>query len=310
MPRSLLVATVFTLFACELDDPVGGEGQACDPQVDYCGDISIEVVDDYSEYGAPLRQVLALGGLVELVVEENEPAEGEMSIEVSGADLVSQTDRGLVLRSVGLPGPPGDLVRVDAEIDGMRDYLVLAARPVDRVEMRPMEKQFLLADAPVEFGLARGAMVATLIQLFGGDERLIDGSLEVTTGPGVFEQLRWDQVMLQGDAEPAAFSIAADTIAVDIEIAVVEPDIDAIEVMSGPGLADPEQPIQLSAEGDATVCFHGVAGGLPLAGIAWSIEGDHLTADDGCAFLDRYATTLTVSAGGITRSFDLEIAPP
>lgn len=307
MPRSLLLAAIVTLHAC---DPVDGEGQACDPQVDYCGDISIVVVDDYGEYGAPLQHVLALGGLLELRVDEVEPLDGEMTVELSGADLVSQTDRGLVLRAVGLPGPPGELVRVDAEIDGNRDYLVLAARPVDRVEMRPMEKQFLLADGPVEFGLARGAMVVTLIQLFGGEDRLIDGSLEVTTGPGVFEQLRWDLVMLQGGAEPAAFSIAADTTAVDVEIAVVEPDIDTIEVMSGPGLADPEQPIQLSAEGDATVCFQGVADGLPLAGLAWSIEGDHLTADDGCAFLDPEASTLTVSANGLSRTFELEIEDP
>lgn len=302
MPRRLLLAAILALSGCEYPN-FDGEGQACDPRVSYCpGGISIHVVDDYAEYGAP-EHVLALGGTVELSVEEVEPHPGELSIELDGADPVSQSDRGLVVRAAG------PSVRIDAAVDIYRDYLVLEARAVDRVELRPMEKQFLIAADPVEFALARGAMVPTLIQLFGGDDRLIDGSLEAT-GPGVFQQDRWDLVTLQADSEPAAFAIAADTTAVDVEIAVAGPEIDAIEAMSGPGLADPAQPIQISPEGDATVCFQGVAGGLPLAGLAWSIAGEHLTADDGCAFLDEYATTLTVSVGGLTRTFELDIVLP
>lgn len=304
--RGLLFLAALALAGCDFEIDILGdsEDEPCTESVPgYClpEGISIRVNEAYTDLEPGAEQVAALGGTVPLWVSGGDAGEG-LEHEVAGAEVVSEEARGLVVR------PLEESVTVLAAVGDLDDELVFAAHPVDAVHVAPQEQQFRLAEpsGPVEFAVARGSVVPVVIQLVGSDQRLIDTSL-VARGDAVASQSRWDFVELDASADPIAIAVAGDSFDAQVEIAAADSLLDAIEVVSGPTLSDPDAPIALSPAGEAAICFTGVADGRQIAGLDWVIEGAGVMQNDGCAFVDQFTSTLEVSAGGLSRSFQLDI---
>lgn len=305
--RGSIALALLALGGCDFKLDILGDSESdpCRESVPgYCQPegISIRVNESYTDLEPGSEQVAARGGTVPLWVSGGDAGEG-LEHEVEGAEVVSEEARGLVVR------PLEETVTIVAAIGELDDELVLAAHPVDAVYAAAQEQQFRLAEAsgPVEFAVARGSgVVPVVLQLVGGERRLIDTSL-AARGDAIASQPRWDFVEVDASADPIAIAVAGDSVSAQIEIAAVDPVLDSIEVVSGPGLSDPDAPIALSPAGEAAICFTGVADGRQIAGLDWVIEGAGVSQNDGCAYVDRFTSTLEVSAGGLSRSFELDI---
>jgi hypothetical protein len=307
MRAALLVVLLAALSGCDFkldilgDEPQGG----CQwDDTGYClpNPPSISIADSYSDLTGATSFTIARGGLVALDVWNGDAdSQAEMEVEVEGGELVTQDDRHMIVRA------SAETATVHITIGGYQDSLLLSSMLVDDLAVVPLEEQFQLSAEPVDFAIAGDAPIAAVVQLRAGDTRVLDDSL-TATGPAVVDQPRWDLVDIDAAAEPIAFTLHAETLGVDVAIDRAGP-LDSIEIVAGPALADPTGPIQLDADGHATVCFTGIAGGTSVAGLTWTIDGS-AGASDGCAFLNLFSATLTVSAGGLTRSFDLELVAP
>jgi hypothetical protein len=306
--RAGLLVLVAALSGCDFKLDILGDDQPSECQwgeTGYClpDPPSIQIADTYSDPTGATGFTIARGGLVALDVWNGDAdSQDEMEAEVEGGELVAQEDRHMVVRASAAT------TTVSITIGGYQDSILLLSLPVDDLAVVPLEEQFQLAAAPVDFAIAGAASIAAVVQLRSGDTRLLDDSV-TATGPAIADQPRWDLVDIDGAAQPTEFNLHAESVTVDVAIDAAGP-LDSIEVVSGPTLSDATAPIQLDAEGHATVCFTGTAGGTAVAGLTWSIDGA-AGASDGCAFLNQFSSTLTVSAGGLTRSVELElIAPP
>ncbi|HEY8144713.1 MAG TPA: hypothetical protein VIG06_18675 [Kofleriaceae bacterium] len=304
--RGPVVSLTLLLAGCsfELDLLGDSEPDRCPgTDLDYCvpPGVSIRVAEGFSDLDPGTDPLVALGGVVPLWVDSGGSQE-EVEREVTGGEVVSEDGPALNVRALADP------LMVRATVGGQDDEILLDARAVDAVQVAPMEQQFLLAGAegPVEFAMVADSVVPVVLQLVGGGERLMDVSM-VATGALAARQSRWDVVEVDGAADPIALSIAADSAAVEVEIDRALPVLESIEVVSGPDLWDPAQPIVLSSAGDAAICFTGVAAGRQIAGLTWDFDGAGLFQNDGCAWVNQFTSTLTVSAGGITRSFELDL---
>lgn len=304
--RGLLFLATLALAGCDFEIDILGDSEddSCTESIPgYClpEGISIRVSESYTDLDPAAEEVAALGGTVPVQVSGGDAGEG-LEHDVAGAEVVSEEARGLLLR------PLEESVTVFAAIGDLDDELVFAAHPVDAVYIAPQEQQFRLAEVsgPVEFAVARGSVVPVVIQLVGGDQRLIDTSL-VARGDAVASQSRWDFVEVDAAADPIAIAIAGDSVDARVDIAAADSLLDSIEVVSGPTLSDPDAPIALSPAGEAAICFTGVADGRQIAGLDWVIDGAGVMQNDGCAFVDQFTSTLEVSAGGLSRSFQLDI---
>lgn len=304
--RGLLFLATLALAGCDFEIDILGDSEddSCTESIPgYClpEGISIRVSESYTDLDPAAEEVAALGGTVPVQVSGGDAGEG-LEHDVAGAEVVSEEARGLLLR------PLEESVTVFAAIGDLDDELVFAAHPVDAVYIAPQEQQFRLAEVsgPVEFALARGSVVPVVIQLVGGDQRLIDTSL-VARGDAVASQSRWDFVEVDAAADPISIAIAGDSVDARVDIAAADSLLDSIEVVSGPTLSDPDAPIALSPAGEAAICFTGVADGRQIAGLDWVIDGAGVMQNDGCAFVDQFTSTLEVSAGGLSRSFQLDI---
>ncbi len=301
-----LLALLLALSACDFKLDILGDDQPAGCQwgeTGYClpNPPSISIADGYADSVNGTSFTFARGGQLALDVSNGDAdPDDDMEVEVDGGDVVSQDDRHMVVR------PTAESTTVHIAIGGYDDSILLHSLPVEDLALLPLERQFQLADAPVDFAIADGAAVAVAVHLVAGDTRLIDRSL-VASGSAVADQPSWDLIDIDGSVQPSAFSLRADSVAVDVAVDRAV-SLDSIEIVSGPTLSDPTGPIQLDSERHAAVCFTGVAGGTAVAGLDWTIDGD--SASDGCAFLNEFSSTLTVSAGGLTRSFDLELVAP
>ena len=301
-----LLALLVALCGCDFKLDILGDDQPAGCQwgeTGYClpNPPTISIADGYADEVDSTAFTFARGGLVALDVYDGDAdRDDDMEVEVEGGELVSQDDRHMLVR------PTAETATVHIAIGGYEDEILLHSLPVDDLALVPLEGQFQLAGAPVDFAIADGAEVAAAVHLVGGDTRLIDSSM-TATGLAVVDQPSWDLVDIDGSVQPTAFALRADSVAVDVAIDRAGP-LDAIEIVAGPELSDPTGPIQLDSELHALVCFTGVAGGTEVAGLTWTIDGG--AASDGCALLNQFASTLTVSAGGLTRTFDLELVTP
>ena len=305
--RGPLFLAVLVLGGCDFElDLFDSEPDPCPgTDLDYClpPSISVYISDSYTDLEAGSEKAAALGGTVPVWVSGGDGGD-QLEHDVTGAEVVSEEARALLVR------PLEETVTVFAAVGELDDELVFTAHPVDAVYVAPQEQQFRLAEAsgPVEFALARGSLVAVpvVIQLVGGERRLIDTSL-AARGAAVASQSRWDFVEVDASADPIAIALAGDSVSAQVEIAAADSVLDSIEVVSGPSLSDPDAPIALSPAGEAAICFTGVADGRQIAGLEWVIEGAGVSQNDGCAYVDQFTSTLEVSAGGLSRSFELDI---
>ena len=86
--------------------------------------------------------------------------------------------------------------------------------------------------------------------------------------------------------------------------------VDEIQPVVGPYLDDPTRPID-PTKVSFGFCFFGLARGVPVAGLAWSFGGDGIRGDrDGCAHPGPDSRHISVSAGGVTREYDIHVAGP
>jgi hypothetical protein len=306
--RGPVVSLTLLLAGCsfELDLLGDSEPDRCPgTDLDYCvpPGVSVRVAEELSDVDPGSDPLVALGGVVPLWVDSGGSQE-EVERAVTGGEVVSEDGPALNVRAIADP------LIVRAAVGGQEDEIVLGARPVDAIQLAPMEQQFLLAEAegPIEFAVVRDSVVPVVLQMVGGGERLMDISM-VATGALAARPSRWDLVEVDGAADPIALSIAADSAAVEVEIDGVDPVLDSIEVVSGPELWDPAEPIALSSSGDAAICFTGMTAGRQIAGLAWDFDGAGLFQNDGCVWVNQFTSTLTVSAGGLSRSFELDLQP-
>jgi hypothetical protein len=264
--------------------------------------LTLNVLDSYSDVESTPSYV-ARGGQVEVSAQGGI---GHTTFKVTGGGVVARSAGGVVIRA------DAAAVGVDVHAGEARDSLWFYAFPVERVRLVPMEQAFLFAAGPVDFALARGAELDVVVRLEGGGQpRLVDRTL-IATGDAGVAQLAWDSIHLSPDpdADSIAMALEAESAAADIEVDVAEPTIDAIRPVAGPQLSDPTRPISLTGSFSARICFFGLAGGRPVAGLVWRFEGPGITPHpEGCveAHRDR-ASNLSVSAGGLTREFELRFA--
>jgi hypothetical protein len=292
MPRHLLLLLV--LSGCSTDSETRCMSADCA--------VTISVVTEYIDLDPATEEIVALGGTVDLAVDDGGAEGAELVVEVTGGELVTQAGRQLRVRALE------ETVRVYVEVGGQHDDILIAARPLETIELMPVEHQFRQGPPPLEFSLVRDAFLSVAIHLTGAETRLVDSSL-LTTGASVGPDAFGDLLVVNGTIDPVAFTVAGDSGEADFEIPFAAA-IESIEVVSAPLLSDPEQPITLGDDRMARVCFTAMAAGLQVAGLEWTIAGPGLESDGACAFVREDAATLSVSAGGITRTFDLVLVDP
>ena len=278
VPRSLLLVGLSACLAgCEYKLDVlgdwGGDGGACPrpmignqcPPPPFSFEVATRFSDElpdplYPEETVPPPWAVAQGGIVELLVVR-QGIDGSLSVDVAGgAEVDSQRDDVVSVRV------DDEVATVRAEIGERDTEIDLESRPIDRVRLKSLGGPFRLVD-PASFAMAEGgeADFVVVLEDAGRERRLVDAST-AASGDAVLDQPSWDRVRIAaGEGRPVEVALAAESGARTVEIPTLPPIIDTIEVATGPGLSDPSQPIVLDDHGDATVCFFGLAGGVPLA---------------------------------------------
>lgn len=322
MPRSLLLVGLSACLAgCEykldLLGDWGGDGGACPrptignqcPPPPFSFEVATRFSDElpdplYPEETVPPPWAVAQGGVVELLVIR-QGIDGSLSVDVAGGEVDSQRDNVVSVRV------DDEVATVRAEIGERDTEIDLESRPIDRVRLKSLGGPFRLVD-PASFAMAEGGEADFVVVLEDArrERRLVDAST-AASGDAVLDQPSWDRVRIAaGKGRPVEVALAAESGARTVEIPTLPPIIDTIEVATGPGLSDPSRPIVLDDHGDATVCFFGLAGGVPLVGLDWRIDkryDDDPPAGFACTGIDFFTDHITVSAGGQTVEYDIDI---
>ena len=301
MPRSL--AFLLALVGCVPSDfnfgPCGPDGEGCVSE-----GLSIDIRNPFVGLNPESEVVLARGGIVELFVNDGGAGVFDLRFEITGGELVTQAGyRCLTVRALE------DEVLVEVDIDRYGDYILFDSLPLDDVKLMPVEEQFQYGvPLPERFALVRDAFISVIIHLLAGETRLYDARL-LTTGLAAGVEAYVDSFVLNGTIDPLAFTVSGSTFSTDFEIPFAG-EIDSIEVVDGPELGDPREPIVVGGATLSRVCFTAMAGGLPVAGLEWRMSGDAIEGRDGCALIREGASILTVEVGGLSRVFELQIEAP
>jgi len=285
----------------------GGETGPCeDSDADACvsSGITIDVLNQYADLDPDTEVILARGGTVDLFVDDGGAPADDLVFDITGGELVSLAPRNLTVRALD------EDVWVDVEVGGRSENKRIASRPADDVQLMPVEDQFRYGAPPEEFALVRGAFLSVVIHLYGGDVRLIDGSLR-STGVAVGAEALGDIIVVNGTSDPATLTVSGGEYQEEIQIPLVDPaEVDSIWVADRPGYDNPEQPIVLGEDREARVCFTALAGGIPVAGLEWWIFGDAIEGHGPCATILEGATTMTVETADLSRVLELQIEDP
>jgi hypothetical protein len=232
----------------------------------------------------------------ELTLERVTPPSFEAVGHAPGTDLVQLTQ----------PGTTELLDEVDLQVEAISGVTVFPSELVfiEAVQAKPMP--FVL--------FAGGGSIPLIVRLQGtGTARLVDQTISLTSAPGpVSPTPAWDLFDVTVPASPGQvpFSIQAGAGSFDATATAVD-TIDTIELLTS---LPASTALQVSIADGTEICFTALSGGALVAGANWafsSSSGVIATATTtGCASVLGQAAgpaTLTVTAGGATRTFDLTV---
>jgi hypothetical protein len=208
------------------------------------------------------------------------------------------------------------------------DEVDLQAEPIASVTLFPSDTILLLEEAeaqaadtgsasqPVPFAMLAGsaAPIPLVVRLHGaGTDRLVDEGTTVTSPQGPLSRQAWDRFGAQAPAAgPVTFSIQAGAGSFTAVVKVV----DAIDSISQFTIGTPAPTIQVDTTSGTDVCFTARSGGVLVAGATWAFSASsNVVLSPGspspsCVNVKGQAAgtaTVTATAGGISRTFDVEV---
>jgi len=236
---------------------------------------------------------VALGGSVRLNVSSSEGGSPSVRVD-SGSDTELTSGNAIIVRALDARS------ELDVQVGNSATRVVIAAQPLDHLELVPAERAFVLQDASPAFAVWRGAKPDVIARLYNADGgRLIDQDLELSGAE--LTGVAWDRVTL------GASTTTLDAWTASTELTQSIEHVDAIDEIV-PVLLDPT--LTFNRANPTKLCFEGRAHGVPVAGLTWTFGGtvsfraffDALKVPDGgCVLFEGpFGNQLTVSAGGQT----------
>lgn len=315
--RSIVLVPLCLVAACDLSGGERADTGKC-PEL-YCSDATpnglhfygdeISEHDWFSDLFIDGPAPTAVGGFQHVTIAGLDGAafgagtDGANGISVIATDADTTT---VTLRGVG---DGSDYLRITDPVSAtLYDRKRLYGATVQSIELEPIEYEFrgdatawaFLPDATIAIALWGNVTEDGMTYR----ERLVDVRSTIDL-PAEIQRVTWDSITVPAVTGITTITVHAGSAApVALDVNVVD-GIDTIAAYSVPD--------HLVVDGLASVCFLGLSGGAPVAGLTWVMQVDGVAASGlapNCVLLQPKVagtTTVVATAGGLQNTVHLDV---